>query len=62
MHTHSQAAPRAWLRTWPCLLAHAFFFVHVVSLGAILGAWGPDNDAGAVQLAVAVALKGAWIQ
>lgn len=58
----SQAAPRTWCSTWPCLLAHALFYAHVVAVGAVLAAWGPDKTASAAQLAVAVALKGAWIQ
>jgi hypothetical protein len=60
-HPHLQPPPRSWIRSWPCLLAHVLFAVHVVALGAVLGAWGPGSSS-TTQLAVAVAIKGAWIQ
>jgi len=37
------------------------FMGHVVALGAVLGAWGPTRSS-TVQLAVAIAIKGTWIQ
>jgi len=42
------------------------FLSHVFALGAVLAAWGPDTSSSSTgtttQLAVGIAIKGAWIQ